>query len=325
MIPSFGHIPFLDEDLPAYFTMLMCAFAACTWFAVRWAKRSKLDHETLIDLALISIITGVAGARLAHVIFDGFFMDYVHLCTDYTLVDWHITHAQCVSESVQGQWDVAAGVCHPTEQDCFAWARFWQGGLTWYGGMVAGAGYGMYFLKTEGFPRLKALDMGGMVLPLGLFFGRLGCWFGGCCFGMQTDSWWGVSFPAWSPASEAQWRAHQLGDAARASLPVIPAQLLEAGGCLAITAFVITWMHSRKCFDGQVFCVLMALYVALHFVLEFLRADDRGGIGLVTTSQWIGVVLVGFCGVLWRLASAYADAQKKAALAGLPTAPLEPA
>lgn len=297
MIPTFGEI--FGEPIPAYFAMLMAAFAACTWFAVRWAKRERRDHEVLIDLALISLITGVAGSRLAHVFFDGFFMDYVHLCTDPAQVAWHITREQCESEWVQGAWDAAASVCRPTEPDCFAWAKFWQGGLTWYGGMVLGVGYAMYFLKKEGFPRIKTLDMAGMILPLGLFFGRLGCWFGGCCFGQPTDDWFGVSFPAWSPASEAQWRAHVLDHPSHASLPVIPTQLLEAGGSLLIAFVIIGWLEPRKRFEGQVFCVSMAAYAVLRFVLEFFRADDRGGVGVLSTSQWIGIVIVAAAAALW--------------------------
>ena len=320
MIPSFGHVPFLDEDLPAYFVMLMAAFAACTWFGVRWAKQEKLDHEVVIDLSLASIITGVAGSRLAHVLFDGFFMDYVHLCTDYHLVDWHITQAQCASEWVQGSWDAAGNVCHPTQQDCWAWIRFWQGGLTWYGGVILATLYAMYFLKKEKFPRLKALDMGGLVLPLGLFFGRLGCWFGGCCFGQRTDAWYGVTFPAWSPASEAQWRLNELPDASYGSHPVIPTQLLEAGGCLAIAAFVIYYLHPRKRFDGQIFCISTAMYAVLRFALEFIRADDRGGGGGLTTSQWIGVVLLVACGVMWVQFKKFAQTKLSAPLAPAATA-----
>lgn len=313
MIPSFGHVPFLDEDLPAYFVMLMCAFAACTWVGVRWAKQQKLDPEVIIDLSLASIITGVAGARLAHVLFDGFLMDYVHLCTDYTLVDWHITQAQCASEWVQGSWDAAAGVCHPTEQDCWAWIRFWQGGLTWYGGVILATAYAMHFLRKEKFPPLKALDMGGLVIPLGLFFGRLGCWFGGCCFGQRTDAWFGVSFPGWSPASEAQWRLHELADAGMVSHPVIPTQLMEAAGSLFISWFAIYVLHPRKRFDGQVFCISTAMYAVLRFLLEYIRADDRGGVGFLTTSQWIGALLIAACAGLWVWFAKIADAKQAAA------------
>jgi phosphatidylglycerol:prolipoprotein diacylglycerol transferase len=233
------------------------------------------------------------------VLFDGYLMDYVHLCTDYTEVGWRITPEQCGSEWVQGNWDSAAGVCRPAGQDCFAWARFWQGGLTWYGGMAFGVGYAMYFLRKEGFPRIKALDLGGMMFPVGLFFGRLGCWFGGCCFGQRSDEWWAVSFPAWSPASEQQWRDHLLDHPSLPSLPVIPAQLLEAGGSLVIAFFVLGWVHPRKQFDGMTFCVSMIAYAILRFVLEYFRADDRGGAYGFTTSQWIGIAIVLGCAAAW--------------------------
>ncbi len=297
MIPSFGEL--FGEPIPAYFAMLTAAFAACTWFAVRWAKREGRDHELLIDLALISVITGVAGARVAHVLFDGYLMDYVHLCTDYRQVGWEITPEECASEWVAGSWDAAANVCRPVEGDCFAWARFWQGGLTWYGGMIAAVGYAMYFLHKNGFERIKALDLAGMVLPLGLFFGRLGCWFGGCCFGAPTDAWFGVSFPPWSAASQQQWRHHLIDHPSVASLPVIPAQLLEAGGSLLIAFVAIGLLHPRKRFDGEVFCISMSLYAALRFGLEYLRDDDRGGFAMFTTSQWIGIGIVAACAALW--------------------------
>lgn len=313
MIPTFGEI--FGEPIPAYFAMLMAAFVACTWIAVRWAKQEKRDHDVFIDLALISLITGVAGSRIAHVLFDGFFMDYVHLCTDPSQVTWLITEEQCRSEWVAGVWDGAA--CHPSEGDCFAWAKFWQGGLTWYGGLVGGVGYAMYFLKKEGFPRIKALDLAGMFLPVGLFFGRMGCWFGGCCFGQPTDAWFGVSFPPWSPASEAQWRAHLLDHPSHESLPVIPTQLLEGGGSLLIAFVIIGLVQPRKRFEGQTFLVSMVLYAVLRFVLEIFRADDRGGIGAVTTSQWISVVIVAACAVAWPMMKKRSEAELARAIASL--------
>jgi phosphatidylglycerol:prolipoprotein diacylglycerol transferase len=170
----------------------------------------------------------------------------------------------------------------------------------------------MHFFRKEGFPRLKALDLAGLVLPLGLFFGRLGCWFGGCCFGLVTEHPLGVSFPAWSPASEQQWRDHLLEHPSEPSLPVYPTQLMEALGSLAIAFVAIGLVHPRKRFDGQVFCVSMALYALLRFGLEFLRADDRGIYAGLATSQWISLVLIAFVAFVWARAKAYADGQRAA-------------
>ena len=297
--------PLLDEPLPAYFSMLMMGFIVAISVAVIWALRTGVDHESIIDLGLVCLITGVAGARILHVFVDGYFMDYVHLCTDYTQVEWPLPRAQCTAE-IGGAWDAAASVCRPVEGDCLAWAKFWNGGLVWYGGLIGASIAGIWFLKREGLPVAKAVDMTGYAIPLGVFFGRLGCWFGGCCFGVRSDSWLAVRFPAWSPASEKQFREHLLDHPGHESLAVLPAQLFEAVGCLSIAAFCMIWLHPRKRFDGQVFIVSMALYAVLRFFLEFIRADDRGGVLGISTSQWIGLAVVAGMGVV------YARFQKRA-------------
>ena len=295
MIPSFGEV--FGESLPAYFVMLVTGFAVTIGLGVVWSKRSGFDHNVMIDLGLGVLIAGVLGARILHVFVDGYFMDYVHLCTDPSLVGWQITQAQCAQ--VEGIWDAAGAVCRPAEGDCFAWAKFWNGGLVWYGGLIGAGAWGIHFLYKEDFPTWKGIDFAGMAIPLGVFFGRLGCWFGGCCFGVQSDHWSAVSFPAWSPASEAQFRAHELAHPGVASLPVLPMQLWEAAGCLFISIFCTLWLHPRKRFDGQVFAVSMALYAIVRIVLEAFRADDRGAFLGVTTSQWIGVAIVVAMGVLY--------------------------
>ncbi|HJL16751.1 MAG TPA: prolipoprotein diacylglyceryl transferase [Sandaracinaceae bacterium LLY-WYZ-13_1] len=320
MIPRFGEI--FGEPIPAYFAMLMTGFLVAVGVGVVWARRSELDHDVIIDLGLVSLIAGVAGARILHVFVDGYFWDYVHLCTDPAQVSWQIPRAQCAS--LEGIWDAQAGVCHPAEGDCFAWAKFWQGGLVWYGGLLGAGAYGIYFLHKERFPVLKGIDMAGMVLPLGVFFGRLGCWFGGCCFGVHSDHWSAVRFPAWSPASESQFRAGLLDHPGVESLPVLPTQLYEAAGCLAITAFLMFVLHPRKRFDGQVFVVSMALYAILRFFLEFLRADDRGGVLGVSTSQWIGLGMVVGMGVLWRVFAQRAKARAAEPLDDVPPEPYWP-
>lgn len=316
MIPQFGSV--FGEPIPAYFAMLMTGFFVSFGLGVLWARRSGLDHDVIIDLGLVSLIAGVAGARILHVFVDGYFWDYVHLCTDPSQVAWQITQGQCTQ--VEGLWDAAARVCHPAEGDCFAWAKFWQGGLVWYGGLIGAGGYGVYFLRKEGFPVLKGIDLGGMMIPLGVFFGRLGCWFGGCCFGVDSDSPLAVRFPAWSPASEAQFRAGELPHPGMESLPVLPAQLFEAVGCLAIAALCIFLVHPRKRFDGQVFVVSMALYAILRFFLEFIRADDRGGVLGISTSQWIGLGVVAFMGWLWVRFRASAQTKLRALEAAEPSA-----
>src|SRR5581483_10199606 len=121
---------------PSYFVLLLTGFFFATAAGVLWARRIGQNGDVIVDLGLAMLLAGVAGGRILHVIADGHFDDYVHLCTDPSLVDWHISRARCLSHDWNGRWDDAAGVCHPTQTDCFAWAKFWAGGLTYYGGFI---------------------------------------------------------------------------------------------------------------------------------------------------------------------------------------------
>jgi phosphatidylglycerol:prolipoprotein diacylglycerol transferase len=291
------------QPVPAYFTFLVSGFAVVTWLAARWARRQRLDHDVMIDLGLFSLIAGVVGARLLHVLADGYFWDYVHLCTDPTQVDWRVDRALC--RTLEGVWDEARGVCKPahgpwTLDGCLAWTAFWRGGLTYYGGLILASATGLWLLHRERFPMLKGADVAGMMICLGLFFGRLGCFLGGCCFGQPTALPIGVRFPAWSPASDAQFKAGLLETAGHESLPVHPTQLYEAFGCLGLAALLMLVLHPRKRFDGQLFLLFLAGYSVLRFAVEALRADQRGELLGLSTSQLLSAGML--LGVLaaWR-------------------------
>jgi phosphatidylglycerol:prolipoprotein diacylglycerol transferase len=53
------------------------------------------------------------------------------------------------------------------------------------------------------------------------------------------------------------------------------------------------YLHGRKRYDGQIFIWFMGLYAAVRFVIEFFRDDDRGALLGLSTSQLIGVLLIG--------------------------------
>jgi phosphatidylglycerol:prolipoprotein diacylglycerol transferase len=287
--PSFGEV--FGEPVPAYFTMLMLGFAVAIYSVVRWAKKVGVDHQSVIDCGLASILGGILGGRLLHVLADGYFWDYVHLCTDPKLVGWHITQAQC--RAAEGVWDAAARVCRPAARDCLAWAKFYNGGLAYYGGLVFGAWGAAHVARRDGLPVLKLADITFIGVAFGLFAGRIGCFLGGCCYGLPTEHRFGLAFPAWSPASEGQFREGLLSHPGQPSLPVHPTQLYEALGCLAIALVLNAWGPRHKRFDGHIALAFLVLYAVLRFGLEFLRADDRGLFLGVSTSQWISIVIVG--------------------------------
>jgi phosphatidylglycerol:prolipoprotein diacylglycerol transferase len=120
----------------------------------------------------------------------------------------------------------------------------------------------------------------------------------GCCFGSTCDLPWAMSFPARSPASEAQFKAHLLASSHMWSLPVHPTQVYEAAASLAVAAVCLLVVHPRKRYDGQVFATFLVLYAVARFAIEFLRRDDRGGMLGLSTSQLVGVALVGVAAVI---------------------------
>jgi phosphatidylglycerol---prolipoprotein diacylglyceryl transferase len=298
-------------SVPAYFLLLLTGFLFATASGALWARRIGKDPDVIVDLGLACLLMGVVGGRLLHVIADGYFWDYVHLCTDPSKVDWKIGQDECarlrtsdwgwLKELVgaapeprfpRGTWDAAHGVCHPTTTDCWAWARFWAGGLTYYGGFIGASLMAVYLLRRDRFPFWKAADMAGFAVPLGLGFGRMGCLLAGCCFGLRNEGGLGMSFPPHSPASESQFKAGDLASSGAWSHKVLPTQIFESALSLGIAAFCLLYVHGRKRYDGQVFTSFLALYALGRFALEFFRADDRGGVANLSTSQIIGLALV---------------------------------
>lgn len=311
----------LHFRIPTYTTAILVGFALAAWLGYREAMRLGVDRQKFIDFAIWMLVAGVLGSRIMHVLVDGFFMDYVHLCIDPFLVEGRaltsgdpcLTNAECLALQNSGQ-DIGA-VCNPTDglcypqRDCFRWLKFWAGGLTVYGGLIACVGFGWWYMKKYGLPAMKIMDMGGYGIPLGLAIGRLGCLASGCCFGdLCTIDALGIRFPSNTVVYQEHFDLHhdllsqQWRDGVRASLPVWPTQLVSSMynfGIFCIAYFVV---RPRKRYDGQVLLTTIFLYAACRFGIEFLRADPRGGLGFLSTSQIVALATTIAAGsVLFRL------------------------
>jgi phosphatidylglycerol:prolipoprotein diacylglycerol transferase len=140
----------------------------------------------------------------------------------------------------------------------------------------------IYYIRRHHLPWRTTLDALALGIPVGQFFGRIGCFMAGCCYGKETSLPWGVTFT--DPQSLA--RLH-------ASLH--PTQLYEAGAGLALFLFLIR-MEKKQSFDGQIFWLFLLLYSILRFLIEFLRDDPRGFPvwTWLSTSQTVGVFLAIF-------------------------------
>lgn len=302
-------------DFPAssYFVLLLTGFLFATAAGTAWARRIGQDPDVIVDLGLASLLFGIIGGKLLHVIADGFFWDYVNLCLDPSKVDWKIDHGACIKRG--DIWDAAKGVCHPSQTDCFAWAKFWNAGYAYYGGLIFASIGAWFLLKRDRFPFWKAADMAGFAIPIGLGFGRMGCLLAGCCFGTQSGSALAMSFPPRSPATDSQFKLGLVQSINQWSLPVHPSQIYESAGSLAVAAICFFYVHGRKKYDGQVFVAFIILYAIVRFIVEFFRADDRGALFGLSTSQLIGLLLIAGALVAHKRLSSRAEAAMKARVA----------
>lgn len=270
-LPVLGLVTF-----PAYMTMLMIGFLVAITVARRQGERMGIPGEQVVDLGILMLVLGVLGARLLAVLTDGKLSDFVHLCTDPTLVeavDSLVPYCTGDLPCEPGyECDPASNTCHPP-RDCLAALKFWQGGLTFYGGLLLAVPGGLWFARRKGMGAWRTADLVAPLTMLGLFFGRIGCFCNGCCYGAPTDAWVGVTLPG------------HLG-------PVHPTQLYEAA--LALSLFFVLHMvvRPRKRADGEVFAWLLVLYGGMRVVLEVFRADQRGALGPLSTSQIISIPLI---------------------------------
>ncbi len=312
---------------PSYYTLLIVGFMLVTGIAWFDAKRLNVNRDDLIDMSIWMLFSGFVGARLLHVFADGYFMDYVHLCTDPLQVEVpSFIHVACTSDADCVAADAGelcgGGHCHPG-RDCLAAFKFWQGGLAFYGGLILALFVAIWFMRRRQMVLRKVMDLTAAPIAWGLVFGRTGCLLAGCCFGaIAPNHAPSIEFSGYvtevaadgsckphydlittengekvcaigRPAFIRHVKENRLPMHAKHSLPVHPTQVYEAAFCFLIGCYLFFWRRKRVKFQGQAFWEFSMLYGIGRFVVEFFRDDDRGLWFLnLSTSQLIAIPLI---------------------------------
>lgn len=159
-------------------------------------------------------------------------------------------------------------------------------GFVVYGGIIVGVLAAMIYCRVKKLQFFQYFDLLAPSVSIAQAFGRLGCFFAGCCYGRETDLPIGVVFPENSFAP--------------AGVSLIPTQLISSAGDFAIMAVLILFSKRAK-YIGDVGALYLLLYGIGRFFVEFLRTNVQGGLGILTTAQLISVVFVAAAIVLfWR-------------------------
>ena len=148
--------------------------------------------------------------------------------------------------------------------------------ITFIGGLIGGilSYFTGYFIFKKKIPDKLSdiLTIMPCCITIAHGFGRVGCFFAGCCYGKPTDSFLGVKFP-YLPC-----RVH-------------PTQLYEAGFLFIMFAVFSVLLYKKR--GRYNFPVYLSSYGVFRFFLEYLRDDARGSfIGSITPSQFWSLVMI---------------------------------
>jgi len=160
-------------------------------------------------------------------------------------------------------------------------------GLVWFGGLF-GAIAAVIIVTLVSHKSLGAvMDAGAVAVPVGYFFGRMGCFLRGCCHGKPTDLPWGLSFPEGIPPTPPGVKVH-------------PTQLYSGVASLVIFALLAWVIGPRVKRQGSLIFVYAVIAGVERFLIEFIRTNEPVALGL-TQQQWIAMamVIIGVVGIYW--------------------------
>ena len=141
-------------------------------------------------------------------------------------------------------------------------------GGTFFGGLIAGALFAVWYIRRHALSYRILGDIAGPSLALGHFFGRLGCFAAGCCWGREAGH-----FPLAVTFSSS--KANFL-TGVPLHVALYPTQLFEA--LLNFSNFVFLYFaYKKRNFKGQIFALYILNYSLIRFTVEYFRGDpDRG-------------------------------------------------
>ena len=157
-----------------------------------------------------------------------------------------------------------------------------RSGGVFYGGLILAVTVALLYIRRVGLPLWTTTDVFAPGIALGHVVGRFGCLFAGCCFGKPTTMPWGITFKDPFAAANV---GTPLG------VPLHPTQLYEAGAELLILGILLFSERKGRPFAGRTFWLYMLLYAISRFIIEFYRGDERGTVGMFSTSQFISLLL----------------------------------
>lgn len=199
-------------------------------------RKKGLDDSHLFGLLIACLVFGYAGSKLLYII---------------TILPLLASDPDLFLHSLSNGWVI-------------------------FGGLLGGILGGYLFCRWKKLPSWKFFDVGMPAVALAQGFGRIGCFFAGCCYGVETSG------PVYLEFSHS--------DYAPNGIHLVPTQLISSAVDFCIFAFLSVYDKKWKKKDGEVLALYLILYSGARIIVEFWRGDlIRGAVGPFSTSQFIGL------------------------------------
>lgn len=253
MYPS---ITFIKTELSSYAVCTVIGLLVAGVIAVQFIKRRGINDNNYIISLLIGGVASLLGSHLLYGI------------TNWKYVLYLIAKPELI-DSFDTLWD---------------WLGMIFGGSVFYGGMLATMLAAYISFKKFKLDLDTSMDALGAVAPLFHGFCRIGCFLGGCCYGIESSFGFVMHD---SPAPDAN------------GVTRFPVQLLEVVLNFALFALLFVLLCKGK-FRGNITKLYFIIYGVIRFSDEFLRGDVyRGFWGPFSTSQWIALFTIVGSVIFW--------------------------
>ena len=238
--------------IPLYSTLFIVAFVLMIIFARKLGERYNYPKADILYISIYAAIGILVGAKLMY------FISKLP-----TIIPNFSEYIQYFKQNPMGAINYSFG------------------GLVFYGGLIGAAVGAFIYCRQYRMPFTPLMDIYAPLIPFVHGVGRVGCFFGGCCYGKEYHGFGSVQFPEneMIPALD--------------DVPRVPVQLIEAGLNFVIAIILYILFRSNKMKRGQLLGIYIIYYTIVRFIMEMLRGDSiRGSIGGISISQIVSIILI---------------------------------
>lgn len=246
----FPVINIFGKEIGTYAILALIGALLAGFYAIKRAEQKKIDTNDFIIFLLICVIGILIGGHILYGI------------TNLHKLYFVMTHLNRINSF----------------NTFLLYAADIFGGNVFYGGLIGAIIAGYIYCKHKKFNLRDWSDICAPMTPLFHTFGRIGCFLGGCCYGIESK--FGIYY-------DNSYYLKNVHVTTR-----FPVQLVEAS-CNFILFLVLDYLYRKNKFKGNLFLIYLMSYSVIRFILEFLRGDEyRGFLFGLSTSQIISVGLL---------------------------------